>query len=157
MIYTSNMEQTIYKENRLLKRKLESLLRQARTNEKKQELFDSFGFEIISSSSPAQLRDLLLFQMQARFQLQDVVLCLVDHDSDTERLFYGHDEEAKQVFANKLIVLDIEADKEKIQALTSFPQLGSKVLSIYSGLLSGVDSLFELEFHQHQDTFLNKY
>jgi len=141
MIYTSLMEQTIYKENRLLKRKLDSLLRQARTNEKKQELFDSFGFEIIGSSTPAQLRDLLLFQMQARFQLQEVVLCLIDHDGDTERLFYGHDEEARQVFANKLVILNVDADKEKIVALTTFPQLGPKVLSIFSALLSKVDSI----------------
>ncbi len=141
MIYTPEMEQTIYKENCLLKRKLDSLLRQARTNEKKQELFDSFGFEIISSSTPAQLRDLILFQMQARFQLQDVVLCLVDHDCDTERLFYGYDEEARQVFSNKLIILDIETDKDKIESLTSFPQLGPKVLTIYSDFLSGIDSI----------------
>jgi len=135
------MEQTIYKENRLLKRKLDSLLRQARTNEKKQELFDSFGFEIISTSTPAQLRDLILFQMQARFQLQHVVLCLVDHDHDTERLFYGHDEEARKVFANKLIILDVEKDKDKIETLTSFPQLGPKVLSVFTDFISGVDCI----------------
>jgi two-component system, cell cycle response regulator len=145
MIYTSEMEQTIYKENRLLKRKLDSLLRQARTNEKKQELFDLFGIEVIGSNSPAQLRDLLLFQMQARFQLQDVVLCLVDNDSDTERLFYGHDEEARQVFANKLIILDAQKDRDKIESLTSFPQLGPKVLSIFIDLLVGVDSVDEAQ------------
>ncbi len=129
------MEDTIYKENRLLRRKLDNLLRQARTNEKKQELFDSFGFEIIGASTPAQLRDLLLFQMQARFQLQEVVLCIVDHDKDTEHLFYGHDEEARVIFDKNLIILDVDNDNEKINSLSVFPQLGPKVLTKYKWLI----------------------
>ncbi|MCW9014767.1 MAG: diguanylate cyclase [Gammaproteobacteria bacterium] len=136
------MEETIYKENRLLRRKLDSLLRQARTNEKKQELFDSFGFEIIGTNSPAQLRDLLLFQMQARFQLQDVILCIVDYDKDTDRLFYGHDEEARAIFQQKFILLDTEKNKDKIKTLRPCPSLGSKVLDQYSWMVS------ELEDHE---------
>ena len=129
------MEDTIYKENRLLRRKLDNLLRQARTNEKKQGLFDSFGFEVIGASTPAQLRDLLLFQMQARFQLQDVVLCIVDYDKDTEHLFYGYDEEARAIFENNLIILDLESEQEKIQSLPFYPLLGAKVLKNYHWLV----------------------
>ena len=134
------MEDTIYEENRLLRRKLDSLLRQARTNEKKQELFDSFGFEIIGSSSPAQLRDLILFQMQERFQLVDVVLCIVDYDNDAERLFYGHDDEARQIFGNRLFILDVENNKEKINSLSCYPALGQKVLTDYNWMLAGIES-----------------
>lgn len=132
------MEDTIYKENRLLRRKLDNLLRQARTNEQKQGLFDSFGFEVIGASTPAQLRDLLLFQMQARFQLQDVVLCIVDYDKDTERLFYGYDEEARLIFENNLIILDVEEDQEKVQSLSFYPLLGPKVLKNYHWLVEGL-------------------
>ena len=139
------MEETIYKENRLLRRKLDSLLRQARTNEKKQGLFDSFGFEIIGTTSPAQLRDLLLFQMQARFQLQDVVLCIVDFDKDTDRLFYGHDEEARTIFQKKLIILDSHKDTSLVADLLPYPVLGAKVLSDYSWLLSNLDNYELLE------------
>ena len=56
------MEDAIYKENRQLRRQLDNLIRQARTNEKKQELFDSFGFEIIAATTPAQLRELLVVE-----------------------------------------------------------------------------------------------
>jgi len=83
------MEETIFSENRKLKRKLDNLIRRARTNEQKQELFDSFGFEIIAANTPAQLRDYILFQMQDRFQLQDVIMCIIDFEHDAEKLFYG--------------------------------------------------------------------
>lgn len=135
------MEQTIYKENRLLRRKLDSLLRQARTNEKKQELFDSFGFEIIGASTPAQLRDLILYQMQARFQLQDVILCVVDHDNDADQLFYGHDEDAKQLFGQKLIILDTDKDKDEINTLSFVPVLGQSVKNTYSWLIKDKSSI----------------
>lgn len=134
------MEETIYRENRLLRRKLDNLLRQARTNEKKQELFDSFGFEVIGATTPGQLRDLLLFQMRTRFQLQEVVLCIVDHGKDTERLFYGHDEEAKHIFSNRLIILDVDKDQDKIDMLSYFPILGSKVIREYTWLLDACDN-----------------
>ena len=143
------MEETIFKENRLLKRKLDNLLRQARTNEKKQGLFDSFGFEVIGASNPAQLRDLLLIQMRARFQLQDIVLCVVDYDRDADRLFYGFDEEARVIYEHNLLILDPEEDKEKIKSLSFFPVLGSKVLKMYDWIaddLSGNDQFQSAAF-----------
>ena len=114
------MEDTIFTENQKLKRQLDRLLRRARTNEQKQELFDSFGFEVIAANTPAQLRDYILFQMQARFQLQDVVMCIIDFEHDAEKLFYGHDVDARAIFESKLIILDTDKDKEKIQSLSKF-------------------------------------
>jgi len=134
------MEDTIFNENQALRRKLDNLLRQARTNEKKQGLFDSLGFEIIGSSNPEELRDRLLIQMPARFQLQDVVLCVVDFEKDTECLFFCHDEEAKQIFGHKLKILDPEVELDKIQTLKPFPQLGEKVLQNYSWLLDNLEN-----------------
>lgn len=135
------MEDTIFTENQKLKRQLDSLLRRARTNEQKQELFDSFGFEVIAANTPAQLRDYILFQMQARFQLQDVVMCIIDFDHDAEKLFYGHDVDAKAIFENKLIILDIDKDKDKIDSLNKFPSLGPAVIKKYDWMLSGLENI----------------
>jgi two-component system, cell cycle response regulator len=139
------MEDAIYKENRQLRRQLDNLLRQARTNEKKQELFDSFGFEIIAATTPTQVRELLLVQMAARFQLHAVVLAIVDFDGDIERLFYGHDEEAKQYYKNNLIILDPEKNRQQILGLTDIAQLGPKVLKEFDWLVCDLDEreLFE--------------
>ena len=134
------MEDTILTENQKLKRQLDNLLRRARTNEQKQELFDSFGFEVISANTPAQLRDYILFQMQARFQLQDVVMCIIDFEHDAERLFYGHDTDAKNLFAHKLIILDTVSDKSKIDSLSKFPSLGPSLLSKFDWMLSGLQA-----------------
>jgi len=133
------MEDTIFNENRKLKRQLDNLLRRARTNEQKQELFDSFGFEVISANTPAQLRDYVLFQMQARFQLQDVVMSLIDFDHDTEKLFYGHDTDAKSMYESKLIILDTKTDKDKISSLTRHPMLGAEVLTLYKWMFEKLD------------------
>jgi len=132
------MEDTIFNENRKLKRQLDNLLRRARTNEQKQELFDSFGFEVISANTPAQLRDYVLFQMQARFQLQDVVMTLIDLDHDVERLFYGHDTDAKLLYESKLLIINSDADADKISSLKKYPILGEGVLNEYSWMLKGL-------------------
>ncbi|MDH5473748.1 MAG: sensor domain-containing diguanylate cyclase [Gammaproteobacteria bacterium] len=130
------MVDTIHNENRLLRRKLENLLRQARTNEKKQGLFDSFGFEIIGSNSPAQLCDYLLVQMQVRFHLQDVILCIVDYNKDTDRLFFGHDDDARHIFKNNLYILDPDKRSDVLASLPFAPALGEDVLQDYSWLLN---------------------
>ncbi|VAW60704.1 diguanylate cyclase (GGDEF domain), partial [hydrothermal vent metagenome] len=129
------MEETIFSENRKLKRKLDNLIRRARTNEQKQELFDSFGFEIIAANTPAQLRDYILFQMQDRFQLQDVIMCIIDFEHDAEKLFYGYDVDAQQLPESKLLILDMDCDQSKIASLPRFPILGPKVLKQYDWML----------------------
>jgi len=135
------MEDTIFNENRKLKRQLDNLLRRARTNEQKQELFDSFGFEVISANTPAQLRDYVLYQMQARFQLHDVVMTLIDFEHDIEKLFYGHDVDAKSLYESKLLVLNVREDKEKISSLSKFPMLGHDVLVQFDWMLAGLDDV----------------
>jgi diguanylate cyclase (GGDEF)-like protein len=135
----------LYKENRVLHRKLDSLLKQARTNEKKQELFDSFGLEVIGSSTPAELRDMLLTRLQVRFKLRDVVLCVVDCEEDAEHLFFGYDEEARLLFDRRMLFLRPGTDLEKIQSLSSCPVLGTEVLKNYSWMLDGLGN-----HQQHQ-------
>ena len=133
------MEDALNKENRQLRRQLDNLLRQARTNEKKQELFDSFGFEIIAATTPGQLSEMLLVQMAARFQLHAVVLAVVDYEKDIERLFYGHDEDAKQFYKNKLIILDADKHSQQLSSLTPTAQLGPKVLKTYDWMANELD------------------
>jgi two-component system, cell cycle response regulator len=139
------MEDATYNENRQLRRQLDNLLRQARTNEKKQELFDSFGFEIIAATTPAQLRELLLVQMAARFQLHAVVLVIVDYDKDIDRLFYGHDEDARLFYSKNLIILDPDKNVDNLKSLVSSAQLGPKVLKSYEWMAGELESrdLFE--------------
>lgn len=139
------MEDAIYKENRQLRRQLDNLLRQARTNEKKQELFDSFGFEIIAATTPTQVRELLLVQMAARFQLHAVVLAIVDFDGDIDRLFYGHDEEARHYYKKQLVILDPDKNQEQILGLPDTAQLGPKVLKAFDWVLCNLEEreLFE--------------
>ncbi len=132
------MDQGIVNENQKLRRQLENLLRRARTNEQKQALFDSFGFEVISSNNPAQLRDYILYQMPARFQLHAVIMTVIDFEYDADKLFYGHDQDAKALFENKLIILDTDKDRDKISSLSDFPQLGPAMLSKYDWMLKGV-------------------
>ncbi len=134
------MEDTLFSENRRLKRQLDQLLRRARTNEQKQALFDSFGFEVIAANTPAQLRDYLLFQLQARFQLQDVVMCLIDYECDAETLFYGHDLDSRDLYANRLLILDVIKDHEKISSLSASPLLGSVVLQQYAWMMQDLES-----------------
>ena len=132
------MDESIYDQNRELRRKLDQLLKQARANEKKQELYETFGFEIIGASTPKQLRDLLLSQIIPRFQLLDVVLCLVDHHKDTERLFFDHDEEARLLLENKLLILDTLKDAEIIHTLVSHPLLGVEALKKYPWMIANL-------------------
>ncbi|MBX3615815.1 DUF484 family protein [Nitrosomonas sp.] len=132
------MGESIYDQNRELQRKLDQFLKQARANEKKQELYETFGFEIIGANTPKQLRDLLLSQIISRFQLLDVVLCLVDHHKDAERLFFDHDEEARLLLENKLLILDTLKDVEIIHTLVSHPLLGVEALKRYPWMIANL-------------------
>ena len=132
------MDESIYEKNRELQRKLDHLLKQARANEKKQKLYETFGFEIIGASTPKQLRDLLLSQTVERFQLLDVVLCLVDYHKDTERLFFERDEEAQLSYENKLLILDTLKDAEIIHSLAGHSVLGVEALKNYRWMIANL-------------------
>ena len=133
------MNDVTYNENRLLRRRLHALLNQARTNEKKQELFDKFGIEIICATSPDQLKDLLLYQMPARFQLQEVVVCLVDYEHDMEHLFNGQRIESNDPYKNNLLILDAQQDQSKLETLKPFTQLGPQVLDDYTWMFASLN------------------
>ncbi len=139
------IDESIYEKNRLLQRKLDNLIKQAKANEKKQELYESFGFEIIGVNTPKQLSELLLSQMIDRFQLLEVVLCLIDQHQDTERLFFNHDEEARLHCANKLVILDTLNDAEIILSLPHRPLLGSEVLKKYCWMITNLENRAQIK------------
>ncbi len=132
------MNESVYEKNRELQRKLDQLLKQARDNEKKQELYETFGFEIIGASTPAQLHDLLLSQIVTRFQLLDTVLCLIDHQKDVERLFLDYNEKTRLNSESRLLILDTLKDTEIIQSLTHNPILGTEALRKYHWMIANL-------------------
>ena len=132
------MDESVHEKNRELQRKLNQILKQARDNEKKQELYETFGFEIIGASTPAQLHDLLLSQIVTRFQLLDTVLCLIDHQKDVERLFLDRNEKARLDSENRLLILDTSKDPEIIQSLTHKPILGTEALRKYHWMIANL-------------------
>ncbi|PTN11500.1 diguanylate cyclase [Nitrosomonas aestuarii] len=128
----------IHSRNRLLQNKLNELIKQAKDNEKKQELYEAFGFEVIGANSPEELRNLLLSDFITRFQLKDVVLSLIDRHQDAERLFFGHDEEARINYEKKLLILDIVKDAGVIASFIKEPLLGRAVFEKYCWMMTGL-------------------
>ncbi|UJP04540.1 MAG: sensor domain-containing diguanylate cyclase [Nitrosomonas sp.] len=134
------MNESVYEKNRELQRKLDHLLKQARANEKKQQLYETLGFEIIGASTPTQLRELLLTQIIIRLQLLDVVLCLVDYDKDTQRMFFEHDEETRLGLENKLLILDTQKHADLIRSLPVTPLLGVEALKRYPWITANLET-----------------
>ena len=139
------MDESVYEKNRELQRKLDQLIKQARANEKKQELYETFGFEIIGSNTPEQLRNLLLSEIVTRFQLLDAVLCLVDYQKDVERLFSDHSIETHMDCKNKLLILDTTQDAGIIQSLPHDPILGAEVLTKYHWMTGNLASRHQIK------------
>lgn len=141
------MDESVYEKNRELQRKLDQLIKQARANEKKQELYETFGFEIIGSSTPEQLRNLLLTETVTRFQLLDAVLCLIDYQKDVERLFFEHTKVMPPDSGpeKKLLILDTAKDAKIIQSLSHEPILGAEVLTKYHWMTSNLASRHQIK------------
>ncbi|MFV2058756.1 MAG: diguanylate cyclase, partial [Thiohalomonadales bacterium] len=68
-------------------------------------------------------------------------MTLIDFDHDVEKLFYGHDTDAKTLYESKLIILDFEKDKKKISTLKTFPVLGPDVINQYQWMLGGLEDI----------------
>lgn len=122
--------------NRLLQSKLDDLIRHAKDNEKKQAQYETFGFEIIDANTPAELRYLLLSQLKVRFQLQNVVLCLIDQHKDAARLFFDQDEKSRPNYENRLRILDIIHDSKVIDTLHQASLTGADVLEKYHWMIT---------------------
>ncbi|MDR4516311.1 MAG: GGDEF domain-containing protein [Nitrosomonas sp.] len=134
------MNSTVHEQNRLLQNKLNNLIKKVRDNERKQALYETFGFEIIGANTPKELRDLLLSEFIARFQLMDVVLCLVDQHQDAERLFSEHGDEERSNYAHRLLIVDPVKDAGVVDSLIKEPLLGTEVLKKYQWMVSSLQT-----------------
>lgn len=123
--------------NRQLQNTLNDLIRQARENEKKQELYETLGFEIIGAGSPKALLDLLLTETIVRCQLDEAVLCLIDRHRDIKRLFFNHNDEIRVLYENRLVILDCVKDTRFADSLTHTPLLGAGPLKNFHWMASG--------------------
>lgn len=132
------MNSSVHEKNRLLQNKLNNLIKQVRDNERKQALYETFGFEIIGANSPKALRDLLLSEFVTRFQLKDVVLCLIDQHQDTERFFFEQDDEGRLNYEHRLLILDPVKDAGIIDSLIKVPLLGAEVFKKYHWMVSNL-------------------
>lgn len=126
--------------NSLLQTKLDDLIRHARDNEKKQTQYETFGFEIIDANTPTELRYLLFSQLKVRFQLQDVVLCLIDQHKDTARLFFDQDEKTRTNHENRLRILDTVKDSRIIDTLDKVSLTGADVLEKCHWMITGLNN-----------------
>ncbi len=126
--------------NLLLQNKLDDLIQHARDNEKKQAQYETFGFEIIDANTPAELRYLLLSKLKVRFHLQDVVLCLIDHQKDAARLFLDLDqhEKTRVSYKSQLLILDSVKDVTHIGTLGKTPLTGTDIIEKYSWMTAGL-------------------
>ncbi len=124
--------------NRLLQNKLDDLIRHAKDNEKKQAQYETFSFEIIDANTPAELRYLLLSKLKVRFHLQDVVLCLIDHQKDTVRLFLDQHERTRVNYKNRLLILDSVKDAARIGTLGKTLLTGAGVIEKYPWMIAGL-------------------
>lgn len=78
--------QHLEEENRLLRRQLESLLREARANEDKMRRFEQLEHRLIAASSLQELMQLLLEEYRQAFGIEQVTLALVDGERELARL-----------------------------------------------------------------------
>ncbi|MDN3921249.1 GGDEF domain-containing protein [Roseateles violae] len=80
------MQEQLERENQALRRQLERLLREARSNEDKMRRFDQLEHRLIGARSIVELLRLLLAEYKSAFGIEFVGLALVDRDLETARL-----------------------------------------------------------------------
>ena len=118
-------------ENRLLREKLDTLLNEARRNEKTQSTFDNFSLSVVAAQGPKELFHLLL-EEQKTFRIDEIRLCLADRYHEIERLLTDSYQNQYQ----GLSFIDTETSKLLISNIPERPVLGTRVLHKYHWLIS---------------------
>ena len=80
------MHSDLVEENQNLRRQLETLLREARSNEDKMRRFDRLEHRLIGARSIVELVHLLLVEYRSAFDIEFVTLTLVDGDLEATRI-----------------------------------------------------------------------
>lgn len=116
------MQDDLYHENQILRRKLRAFLSQARENEQKQRRFHEQELRLISTSSLAELVQRLLFNYRTAFRLDVVSLVLHDPEYEIQRILEEEgvrtQEMEQLLFQHDLDVLDT------VFGVSAEPQLG---------------------------------
>jgi two-component system cell cycle response regulator len=127
-------DRELEEENLALRRQLESLLREARSNEDKMRRFDQLEHRLIGARSIVELLRLLLIEYKLAFGLEYVSLTLVDRDHEASRML-----EADLRDDATLKGLTLAQSPAELQALydTSFrPWLGAFKAEAHAELFS---------------------
>lgn len=129
------MEEKRLDENRLLRKKLDKLLREARRNEQTQTSYDNFSLAVVAAQGPQELFKLLL-EEQKKFRVDEIRLCLVDRFHDVERLLT----ESYQQSYHGLSFIDTETSNLLISDMPDRPLLGTRIQTKYDWLIDFNDS-----------------
>ncbi len=125
------MEEQRLEENRVLRERLDRLLKEARRNEQTQSTFDDFSLSVVAAQGPKELFQLLL-EEQKKFRIDEIRLCLVDRYHEVERLLT----ESYQHSYPGLSFIDTETCNLLTADIPDYPILGSRILSKYQWLIS---------------------
>jgi len=129
------MEEKRLEENKLLRKQLDQLLKEARRNEQTQTSFDDFTLSVVAAQGPKELFKLIL-QEQKKFRVDEIRLCLVDRFHEVERLLT----ESYQNRYDGLSFIDTETSKLMISDIPDRPILGTRIISKYDWLLNIEDT-----------------
>jgi len=117
------MQSQVEEENRALRQQLESLLREARSNEDKMRRFDQLEHRLIGARSVIELLRLLLVEYRKAFAIEFVSLALVDRDLEATRILGV--ELRDDPMLKGLHLLDSPAPLAQLYGGNWQPQLGS--------------------------------
>lgn len=81
-----NAPNLLESQNRALREQLDTLLREARSNEDKLRRFDALEYRLIGARSLVELVRLLLIDYRAEFAIDFINLCLIDADLEATRI-----------------------------------------------------------------------
>ncbi len=129
------MEEKRLEENRHLREKLNTLLKEARRNEQTQSSFDDFSLAVVAAQGPNELFELIL-EKQKQFRVDAIRLCLVDRFHEVERLLT----ESYQHSYAGLSFIDTETSKLLISDVPDRPALGARIINKYDWLINIEDA-----------------
>ncbi len=126
-------------ENQALRRQLEALLREARSNEDKMRRFEQLEHRLIGAASVLELLRLLLGEYKLAFGIEAVTLTLLDPEQEIRRIL---ESELREPSAQLLAGLDLSQSAFAMRALYGDelqPWLGAFDATSHAGLFDAAD------------------
>lgn len=122
-----------------LQRRLDDLLRIAKSNERKQDNFQQYELSLLSCGSLSALLTLILEQHQQRFQLTEVTLLLYDPEYSFQRLVDDIPDNAR--WQHKLLFTDSFHTLDQFFNLQRTPRLSAFEAQKHAGLFPAAGDL----------------